>query len=251
MNKIVIVDDKTSEKKLNDNIEYHIETYDSLFSITNVKIEISGEETLYFYLRATDKKYKIQVDINSDVCSNIYIFENVENSKVQYSFTVLEKSNLNVKHYNKNINSKQMIESNLIGEDSSFNYQIRKICHNKETNDFYIHHCGNNSYSNLTGDIASLTGASVSTQISTFVEEECIGANTTQSLNILKFNDSKTELKPNLYIDNNSAIISHDNNILNISDFVENDFMLSEIYDKDLREALTSFIERIGVVEDE
>ena len=251
MNKIVIVDDKTSEKKINDNIEYHIETYDSLFSITNVKIEISGEETLYFYLQATDKKYKIQIDINSDVCSNIYIFENVENSKVQYSFTVLESANLNVKHFNKNINSKQMIEANLIGEDSSFNYQIRKICHNKETNDFYIHHCGNNSYSNLTGDIVSLTGSSAAIQISTFVEEECINANTTQSLNVLKLNDSKTEFKPNLYVDNNSAIISHNNNILSISEFVETDFILNEIYDKDLRESLTSFMEKIGGMEDE
>ena len=76
MNKIVIVDDKTVEKKISENIEYHIETYDSLFSITNVKIEVSGEETLYLYLKAIDKKYKIQIDINSDVCSNIYLFEN-------------------------------------------------------------------------------------------------------------------------------------------------------------------------------
>lgn len=251
MNKIIIVDDETAKKDINDNIDYHIETYDSLFSITNVKIEISGEETLYFYIKANDKKYKIQIDINSDVCSNIYIFENVENSKVQYNFTILESANLNVKHFNKNINSKQMIESNLIGENSSFNYQIRKVCCNKETSDFYIHHCGNKSYSNLTGDIVSLTGASVSTQISTFVEEECVEANTTQALNILKLNDSKTELKPNLYIDNSTAIINHDNNILNIDDFVENDFMLNEIYNKDLREELNVFLEKIGGMEDE
>ena len=251
MNKIVIVDDKTVEKKISENIEYHIETYDSLFSITNVKIEVSGEETLYLYLKAIDKKYKIQIDINSDVCSNIYLFENAENSKVQYSFTVLESANLNVKHFNKNINSKQMIEANLIGEESSFNYQIRKVCNNKETSDFYIHHCGDSSYSNLTGDIVSLAGAAVSAQISTFIEEECEGANTTQALNILKLNDSKTELKPNLYIDNKSAVINHNNNITNIDEFIENDFMTSEIYDKELREELTVFLEKIGGMEDE
>lgn len=251
MNKIVIVDDKTIKKSLNDNIEYHIETYDSLFSITNVKIEISSDDTLYFCLNATDKKYKIQIDINSGVCSTIYLFENAENSKVQYSFTILESANLNVKHFNINTNSKQMVEANLIGEDSCFNYQIRKVCHNKETSDFYIHHCGDSSYSNLSGDIASLIGSSFSMQTSTFVEEECNDANSTQRINVLKLNDSKTELKPNLYIDNNSAVINHDNNIVNIDNFIESDFMLNEIYDKSLREELITFLEKTGGMEDE
>ena len=70
-------------------------------------------------------------------------------------------------------------------------------------------------------------------------------------MNILKLNDSKTELKPNLYIDNKSAVINHNNNITNIDEFIENDFMTSEIYDKELREELTVFLEKIGGMEDE
>ena len=46
-------------------------------------------------------------------------------------------------------------------------------------------------------------------------------------------------------------MINHNNNITNIDEFIENDFMTSEIYDKELREELTVFLEKIGGMEDE
>lgn len=251
MNKIIVVNDKTKDIRLNDNIEFHIETYDTLFSITNIRIEIKHNEPLYLFIAADDKKYRITIDINNEVHSNIYIFENVKNSKVQYSFTLSEYANLYVKHFNKNIVSKQMIEVNLIGDNSCFDYQIKKVCSNKETSDFYIHHCGDNSISNLTGEIASLTGASVSTQLSTFVEAECHGADTSQGIKFLKFNDGKTDIKPNLYIDNATATINHNNNISIINDFNEIDFMISEVYDKNLKKEIINFLDRIGGSKDE
>lgn len=251
MNKIVVVNDKTKDIRLKDNIEFHIETYDTLFSITNISIEINSGEELYLFISADDKKYRVNIDINNGINSNIYIFESVKNSKVQYSFTLSEDANLRIKHFNKNKHSRQMIETNLIGDNSNFNYQIKKICTTKDTGDFYIHHCGDNSISDLYGDIVSLPLASASFQLSTFVEEDCEGAETLQRINILKFKDVKTELKPNLYIDNNTATINHDNNISTIDEFVELDFMINEIYDKKLREEIIDFLDRSGGLEDE
>lgn len=251
MNKIVVVNDKTKDIKLNDHIDFHIETYDTLFSITNIGIEISSDESLYLFISATDKKYRINIDVNADVHSSIYLFENVENSKVQYSFTLSENANLCVKHFNQNMTSKQMIETILIGDYSCFNYEIKKICTDKETSDFYIHHCGDNSISNLTGKIASINNATVSAQLSTFVEEGSNSAKTVQSIEILKDKDSKTDIKPNLYIDNNTATIDHNNKIISLNDFVELDFMIDEIYDKNLKEEVVKFLDRIGGLDDE
>ena len=251
MNRIVVVNDKTKDIKLNNNIEFHIETYSTLFSITNVNIEIKEDEKLYLFIKASDKKYKINIDINQGVVANIYILENIDNSKVQYSFTLSEDANLTVKHFNKNLMSKQMIETNLIGDNSCFNYNIRKVCTNKETSDFYIHHCGEKSVSNILGDIVSINGASVSAQLSTFVEESCNGANTVQAINFLKFNDGKTDIKPNLYIDNHTATVNHHNNISIIKEFNEIDFMISEIYDKKLKDEIIKFLDGIGGLEDE
>lgn len=248
MNKIVVVNDKAENIKLSDNIDFHIETYDTLFSITNMGIEITSDEELYLLISAIDKKYKINIDINQKVCAKIYIVENIDNSKIQYSFTLSEDANLNIKHFNKNNNSKQMIETNLIGANSKFNYNIKKVCSNKETSDFYIHHCGNLSTSNLSGEIVSINQSTFSAQLSTFVEEGCKDAETIQKLNFLKFHDGKTDIKPNLYIDNDTATIEHNNNISVVKEFNEVDFMTNEIYDKELKKEI---LKRIGGSEDE
>ena len=63
MNKIIVVNDKTKDIRLNDNIEFHIETFDSLFSITNIKIEIKKDETLFFIIDSDNQKYRINIDI--------------------------------------------------------------------------------------------------------------------------------------------------------------------------------------------
>lgn len=251
MNKIVVVDDKTKDIKLSDNIEFHIETYDTLFSITNVGIEVKNDESLFLFISSNDKKYRVNIDIAKDTHANLYIFEKVIDSKVQYSFTLGENANVLIKHFNKNSLSKQMIEANLIGTDCCFNYEIRKICNNKDTIDFYIHHCGEGSISKLGGAIISLANSAINAQLSTFVEEECNNANSFQQLNLLKMGGAKTEIKPNLYIDNNTATINHNNNISVIDDFIESDFMINDIYDKNLKEEIIIFLDRIGGLENE
>jgi len=251
MNKIVVVNDKTKDIRLSNNIEFHIETYDTLFSITNLSVEITSDEILYLFVNAVDKKYKVNIDISSGVHAKLYIFENINSSKIQYSFLLSEDSNLCVKHFNKNSLSKQMIETNLIGTNSNFNYEIRKICNNKEVSDFYIHHCGDNTVSNLSGDIVSLNGATVSVQLSVFVEDGCKGAVTLQNIKILKFKDGKSDIKPNLYVDNNTATINHNNQVLMINDIVELDFMINNIDDKKLKNEVINFLDRIGGIENE
>ena len=251
MNKIIVVNDKTKDIRLNDNIEFHIETYDTLFSITNIKIEIKKDDTLLFFIDSDNQKYRINIDVEQDVYSNIYVFERSLNSKVQYSFTLSENAHLCIRHFNKNLLSKQMIEANLIGSNSHFNYNVRKLSISKETSDFYIHHCGENSISNLSGDIVSLSNASVSIQLSTFVEDGCINAQTRQQINLLKLDDGKTELKPNLYIDNNTATIEHNNKVKNIDSINEFEFMTENIYDKEIKEEINDFLERIGGLKNE
>ena len=251
MNKIIVVDDKDENIKINNNIDFNIETYDTLFSITNIRIEIKNDEELYFIIMSDRKKYKVNVDVNAGVHANIYFLESIKDSKIQYSFTLSEKANLIIQHFSKNILSKQMIEVNLIGEGSCFNYHIKKICHDKETSDFYIHHCGNESVSNLTGDITSLKNGIVSMQLSTFIEEDCYNANTIQSLRVLEYQGGKESLKPNLYIDNNTATINHNNEISILDEYNEDDFMINEIYNKNLKLEVAEFLEKIGRDKDE
>ena len=246
MNKIVVVNDKTEDIKLIDLHQFKMEVFEGFFAITNLNLKINKSDDVAIYIMATNHKYKINVDVSAGMRANIYLFEKINDSKVQYCFTLGAKSVINVVHINHDFQTKQMIEANLIGDSSKFNYKIKKVCKEKENSDFYIHHCGNKSISRLSGDIIAYNGNS-NIQISTFIEENCFGAKTIQNIHLYNKETGKTDLKPNLYIDNATATTRHHNVILSIKKFDELTFMTSSLK-RSLKNDIVHFLNENGGV---
>lgn len=201
MNKIIVVDDKIEKSKISNKIGLIIETYEGIFAVTNIKINILCSTDLELEIIETEKKAKITIELEDNCCTTIYIYEKNNDSKLQYKFILGSNSNLIIKKINYGLGGKEMIETILDKENSCFDYILKSCCKRKEVYDYYVHHNAPQTLSSITNDIITIDKGNVQLQTSLFVPKGNGNCKIKIDSKVINLNNKKCDVRPNFYID--------------------------------------------------
>lgn len=209
MNRIKIVENDVTELKITKKISFFLKTSENEFDIATVEIHCYKDSDLELDLTSSAKKIKIKVSVEKNATLNLYLYQRLENSKVQYNYDIYESSTLNVFKFQTIPVGKEMISAHLLGKNANFEYQLKDICMGKETMDYYIYHDEKNTNSNIKNNIVSVEDGKSTIQVSTFIPKGKTGCVANQSNRIISLNEKKCEIRPNLYIDEYDVVANH------------------------------------------
>ena len=207
MNKIKVVEE-TVESKLSKKISFTVKEAKSELEISELTIQIVKDSDLELDFSCTSKKWKINVEVLSDVHSQFYVYQKAENSKIQYNLKIHSNASLQLFKFQMNAN-KEMMEVRLLGEGASMDYFLKDIAFDKETMDYYIFHDAPRTSSNIKNNVVTTQKGRAVLQVSTFIPKgmkECIAS---QANRIINNNEMKNEIRPNLYIEEYDVTANH------------------------------------------
>jgi len=209
MNRIKVIENEIVELKIPKKISFSLKPSENEFDIASLEICCSKDCDLELDLTSNAKKIRIKILVEKNVTFNLYLYQRLENSKVQYNYDVLENGILHVFKFQKVPVGKEMMAVHLLGENAQFDYQLKDMCIGKETLDYYVYHDEKNTSSNIKNNIFSIKGGKSTIQVSTFVPKGKKGCVANQSNRIISLNEKKNEIRPNLYIDEYDVIANH------------------------------------------
>lgn len=207
MNKIRVVEENVEELKLSKKVTFEMSPAQNEFDISSIHITILKNCDLELDLTSSSKKLKVNIDIKKGANAQIYLYQRLENSKVQYNYQVC--GSLKVFKFNVLPVGKEMMSVRLLEEESSMEFTLKDICSGKETLDYYIYHDAKNTNSNIKNNIVSVHAGKVAVQVSTFIPKGKIGCIANQNNRIISLNEKKNEIRPNLYIDEYDVVANH------------------------------------------
>ncbi len=209
MNRIKIVENEIVELKIPKKISFSLKPSESEFDIASIEICCFKDCDLELDLTSNTKKIRVKMEVAKGANVNLYLYQRLENSKVQYNYDISENGVLHIFKFQKVPVGKEMMTVHLLGEDAQFDYQLKDICTGKETLDYYIYHDEKNTISNIKNNVISLKEGKSTIQVSTFVPKGKKGCTANQSNRIISLNEKKNEIRPNLYIDEYDVVANH------------------------------------------
>ena len=209
MNKINIVNDKIKSKKISDCIEVCEYTKRDLFDINKITINILNSSNIIVNIdNKLLSKLKIDINVEDNCNSNIYIYMKGDKSKIKYNYLIKENSQVNVFKYNDVLSINEMVEVNLNGYNSRIEYVLKSIGENKESYDYAIFHNHKNTYSNIINNCINLKGIT-NIQISSSIKKDIVECVCNQYNRIINLTNNKCEIRPILYIDTDNVDANH------------------------------------------
>ena len=210
MNKIKVVNDNLELVNVSKNIQVEYYEKECLFSINDLKINISDNSELDIEINLKDdNKINLNINIEANKKLNLNIYTKGNTGKVQYKYILNENSLCNINKF-QNVNSiKEMIIVNLNGINANFDYNFKTISTHKETYDYHIFHNYSSTTSNIRNNGVCINEGNIIYQVSSFVPKNIIECVVNQNNRIINLTDNKCEIKPNLYIDSHDVEASH------------------------------------------
>lgn len=209
MNRIKVIENDVQELKITKKLSFFLKPSENEFDIASIDIQCFKDSDLELDISSTAKKIKIKVEVLENATLNLYLYQRLENSKVQYNYDIYENGSLNVFKFQSVPVGKEMLSAKLLGENASFEYQLKDICNGKETLDYYIYHNEKNTSSNIKNNIVSIKDGKSTVQVSTFIPKGKTGCVANQANRIISLNEKKSEIRPNLYIDEYDVVANH------------------------------------------
>lgn len=211
MNKIIFKNDIIENEKINNkSIELVFEEKNDFFTVNSYRFYIHKNSELELdYETIEECKLNIFFYIDKDTKLTLYEKRNGKKTKVQYKYYLEDNSICNVYKFNNTFSHRELDIINLDGENSSFNSYLKTISKDKEKYDMMIYHNKNNSNSNINNDGITLMDGKITFNVTSVVPngiKECI---VNQSNHIINFNNKKSQINPNLLIDENDVIANH------------------------------------------
>lgn len=209
MNKIRVVEENIEELKLSKKVMFSLSPAQNEFDISLIDITILKSCDLELDLSSIGKKLKVNIEVKKGAEVQIYLYQRLENSKVQYNYQMYENASAKVFKFQVLPVGKEMMSVHLLEEGASIEYILKDICSGKETLDYYIYHDAKRTNSNIKNNIVSIQNGKMAIQVSTFIpkgKKECIA---NQSNRIISLNEKKNEIRPNLYIDEYDVVANH------------------------------------------
>lgn len=209
MNRIRVVEENVEELRLSKKVTFEISPAQSEFDISIIHITILKSCNLELDLSSSNKKLKVNIDIKKRANAQIYLYQRLENSKVQYNYQIYGNAHAKVFKFEVLPVGKEMMSVRLLEENASIEYILKDICSGKETLDYYIYHDAKNTNSNIKNNIVSVHDGKVAVQVSTFIPKGKKGCIANQNNRIISLNEKKNEIRPNLYIDEYDVVANH------------------------------------------
>lgn len=260
MNKIVIVNDKIKNLKINNKIKIDLIEKQSLFGINKINIDTLDNTDLFIDIESLELS-KINFNINVNHNINMFIYSHGLESKIKYNYKITSKAHCDVVKYNHTQSVKEMVDIVLNQKYASINYNMKSIGIKHESYDYVIHHNCKNTISNIKNNCVNKEG-NMSIQISGYVPKDIAGCVCNQSNRIINLTNKKCEIRPNLFIDcddvsaNHSALIgkfsdeemfylnSRGINEIDSTNLLIKGFLLSGIENKSLNSIITKDIDK-------
>ncbi len=255
MNRITVVDDQV-ESKISSKISFQVNPSHSEFEIAELTIQIEKSCSLELFFTSQAKKWKIFIEPKEGVKASIFCYQNLENGKIQYSFQIPKNSTVQFYKFQEIASTREMVDAHLMGEGASIYYYLKDISKEKESLDYYIYHDAPKTVSDIHNNIVTTKKGKVTLQVSTFIPKAMSGCIANQNNRIINLSDKKSEIRPNLYIEEYDVSASHSAFIgrfkeeelfylmsrgipeLEASRLLLKGFLLSDISDKKMRKKI-------------
>jgi Fe-S cluster assembly scaffold protein SufB len=172
----------------------------------NLILKIDVLEDVIFEINYDDIKsvyINIKENIKADICE--YYKEDIE---VQTFYNLKENSTLNIIKIYNSVAIKEKTAINL-EEKAKIKYITKTLTKENQNYKIDIFHNGNNSESIIYNDGIALGNADLKYTINGYINENTKDINCTHNSKIINYSKGKTEIKPNLFINDYRALANH------------------------------------------
>jgi len=214
MNKIIIDSKDINVGKLNKSITTDYNHTEGFFTINKLDITISQDTNLVIENKSTEENSLIiNIEVQNDSNLNLDIYNHGNSKKVEYRYNLKKSCTAQVNHFNSVNKIKEQIIINLLEDSSEMNYNFKTIATNEEKYSFIVNHKVSNTKSNIKTNAISIEDGSLLIKIDATINKKLKNCICNQNNHIINLNNSKCEIRPNLYIDsydieaNHSALI--------------------------------------------
>ena len=211
MNKIVFENDLIKDLNINENyIELVTEPKNEFFIVNSFKFYIHHNCDLEINYNVLEEcKLNIFFYLDKNIKFNLYEKRKGVKTKVQYKYCLNDKSIINVYKFNDTYSHRELDIINLDGDNSCFNSYLKSISKDKEKYDMMIYHNAGNTNSNVVNNGVTIMNGNITFNVTSVVPNDIKGCNVNQSNHIINFNNKKSQINPNLLIDENDVVANH------------------------------------------
>ncbi|MBQ9011107.1 MAG: SufD family Fe-S cluster assembly protein [Bacilli bacterium] len=208
MNKIILALDKIKEE-IDDTIEVELSKKQTFAGVNTLKIKALKDTDLEIIYEEDEIKYDIYVELLPKINVNIYEQKQKGSYKLSYHYNLNELSKANIYKVNDAKKIKESITINLNGKEAKASFLLKTISKNEEKYDIMVYHKASQTESCIITNGVNIKKGKLEFNVSGFVPKgikECI---VNQNNRIINLTDEVSQIRPNLFIDENNVIANH------------------------------------------
>ena len=209
MNKILLGTDKIENEKIDEAVKIKMLKKQKFIGVCTLKIKVLKSTDLQIEYDSDDIKYDIYVDLDSSVNLNLYEIKRKGSYKISYHYDLKQKSSLNICAVNDAESVKENIIVNLNGEEAKANYLLKTISKMEEKYNVMVYHNAKKTESLIINEGVSIRKGKLIFNVSGFVLKGIKGCTLNQNNRIINLTNEKSQINPNLFIDENDCVANH------------------------------------------
>lgn len=210
MNKLVInesaielqVEDQLLEITLSDKLD--------IFDVKKIKIKFIKDTTLEIvYHNKGESKLDIIVEVEPNVNAILKELKEEHKTKIQYHYFLEKNSHLDVFKFYDCYELKELDVVTLTDQYAVFNYQFKTIAHKKQKIDMVVYHNHKNTTSNINVKGLTIEDGAINLNLTGVVYHTIVGCELNQNSHIINLNNKKSQINPNLLIEEEDVVANH------------------------------------------
>ncbi len=210
MNKIRIFQNQIEPEIQDSTIEIKTKIPTNPFEVLQIKIKVKQSTTLELSFEDLEES---KMDISFEVLENIS-FEVLEirknnNIKVQYEYQLNAYSDMNITKFYDCNQVKELDLIQLNGEHASIHYRLKTIAKAKERFDLVVYHNATSTTSEIVNHGVSIEDGSIDFQVTSIVYQGIKDCILNQNNRIITMNHHKCNIEPILLIEENDVVANH------------------------------------------
>lgn len=211
MNKIVIINDVIDKSVLDEKIELEYTSKKELFAIPTINIMVKANTKLKIDYKSTiDTKMNINIEVLDDVKFTLEEFKKGVYYKTKYQYTLGNNSQAIINKFYYLNHCKELVEVDLACEKAIIEYNFKTIAMGEEKYEFIAHHNANQTNSLINSKGLAINDGKIMFSITGFVKKNANECILKQEGKIVNLATGDSEIKRNLYDENNTTKYSHD-----------------------------------------
>ena len=178
-------------------------------SVPSYKISFSSSTELEVLFDSNEEcKLSIEYELDSNIKANIYEIRTGEKTKVQYTYTLKDDAKLYLYRLNMSLHMREVDIVNLDGINSHIEFNLRSLSQDEEKYDIFVSHNNKNTFS-IVNNIGIALKGSIIFNVTGDVPKGSSGSYLDQNNQIVTFDSTKSQIDPNLLIDEYEVEANH------------------------------------------